>query len=130
MTSFKSAAATAGLLAALSLPLGAQAMQAGAPQHYAFATAIVDDHHAGEIDGVLDLTISAGGIVQGSYRDADSGRIEPVAGGMQGYDIWFDVGSRGRLHVVGTLRDGVLRTVVQAPGPDTVTLNSLRSAKP
>ncbi|SRR5579884_903519 len=119
------AAATAGLLAGLAGPAAAMPMQSSAPQHYVWNTAIRNDHRAGEVDGVLNITVSPDGIVQGTYRDADTGRSEIVAGGDENGQIWFDIGAAQRLHVVGTLQNGVLRTVVQAPGPDTITFDSV-----
>jgi hypothetical protein len=130
MKNFLNAAgAAAGLIAATAIPASAQPVQPSGAQHYVLQTAIANERRAGEIDGVLDITVYPDGIVQGTYRDADQGLAQTVAGGEQGDSIWFDVGPLGRLHAVGTLRDGVLRTVVQSPGPDTVTFNSIGAPK-
>jgi hypothetical protein len=68
---------------------------------------------AGVYAGTLHLSVSANGIVQGSYQTLD-GAIEPVAGGKTGDTIWFSIGESGSIrvngnvlgsHIVGSARD-------------------------
>jgi hypothetical protein len=58
--------------------------------------------------GTLQLTINPDGIINGYYRPADNMEFIPVTGGRHGDDIWLDIGSRGRLHVTGTLQNGTI----------------------
>ena len=121
----RSAAAAAGLLAALALPVASQAATttSAPPQHYDLQTRIIDQHHAGEYDGRLALTIYPNGIVQGTYLPSDGG-VRNVTGGVTGTNIWLDIGSMGQLHVSGTFKNGVLETIAAIPGPDTYTFES------
>jgi hypothetical protein len=125
-TTIRSAAAVAGLLAALAFPVASQAATttAAPPQHYDIQTRLIDRHHAGEYDGRLVLTIYPNGIVQGTYLPSDGG-IRDVTGGLTGTNIWLDVGSLGQLHLSGTFKNGVLQTVAAIPGPDTYTFESV-----
>ena len=129
MTTIRNAAATASLLAALALPLSAQAATttAAQPQHYAFQTRTFDQYHAGEYDGSLSLTVYPSGIVQGLYRDADGGGFKQVTGGLSpGNRIWLDIGNGADpLHVTGTFENGRLETVASIPGPDRFTFESI-----
>jgi hypothetical protein len=127
-TTIRNAAATAGLLAALALPLTAQAATTTTtePQRYTLQTRYFDQYHAGEYDGSLALTIYPGGIVQGTYR-LDGGSFRTVTGGLDaGNRIWLDIGDGAfPLHLSGTFRDGALETVASTPGPDRFTLESI-----
>jgi hypothetical protein len=125
-TSIRNAAAAAGLLAALALPLASPAATttSAEPQRYTLRTQLSDDHRAGAYEGTLMLTIYPSGIVQGTYRPSDGG-ITDVTGGLTGKDIWLDVGARGRLHVTGTFENGVLKTVAAIPGPDVWEFDSV-----
>ncbi len=129
ITNLRNAAAAAGLLAALALPLAAQAATttSAAPQHYDLHTRSFDQYHAGEYDGVLALTVYPDGIVQGTYRAEDGGRIQVVTGGLSdGNRIWLDIGSGADpLHLSGTFRNGALEAVASTPGPDRFTLESV-----
>ena len=124
----RSAAAAAGVIAALALPLASQAATTttAAPQHYQFQTRMSDRLHAGEYDGQLALTVYPSGIVQGTYRPAE-GDIRAVTGGVDGKNIWLDIGMDRPLHLTGTFTNGVLLTVAQIPGPDTYTFESVDS---
>jgi hypothetical protein len=84
---------------------------------------MIDDHHAGEYDGRLALTIYPNGIVQGNYFPSDGG-VRNVTGGLTGTSIWLDIGWLGQLHLTGTFKNGVLETVAAIPGPDTYTFES------
>jgi hypothetical protein len=121
----RSAAAAAGLLAALAFPAASQAATTtgSQPQHYDLQTRITDQHHAGEYDGRLALTIYPNGIVQGTYFPSDGG-VRNVTGGLTGTNIWLDIGSLGQLHLSGTFKNGVLETIAAIPGPDTYTFES------
>jgi hypothetical protein len=122
----RSAAAAAALLAALALPVTAQAATttAAQPQHYDLQTSITDRYHAGAYEGRLTLTIYPNGIVQGTYLPSDGG-ARSVSGGLTGTNIWLDIGMMGRLHLSGTFKDGVLETTAAIPGPDTYTFKSV-----
>ena len=125
----RTAAAAAGVIAALALPLSSQAATtvSAPPQHYQFQTRMSDRLHAGEYDGQLTLTVYPNGIVQGSYRPSEGG-IRTVTGGLDGKNIWLDIGMDRPLHLTGTFTNGVLVTVAQIPGPDTYTFESVDSA--
>jgi hypothetical protein len=126
----RSAAAAAGLLAALALPVAAPAATTttAEPQHYTFQTRLAQRYGAGEYDGVLTITISPNGIVQGFYRPLDGG-ISSVSGGVEGKQIWLDIGQRRPLHVTGTLENGVLKTVAAIPGPDIYEFDSVTTSR-
>jgi hypothetical protein len=85
---------------------------------------MVSQYEAGEYDGTLALTVYPNGIVQGNYRPQD-GNIRTVTGGLDGRNIWFDIGPSGRFRIIGTFENGVLKGVVQKPGPDTVTFDGV-----
>ena len=120
----RSAAAAAGLLAALALPVASHAATTtGAqPQHYDLQTRITDRYHAGAYEGRLALTIYPNGIVQGTYLPSDGG-VRNVTGGLAGTNIWLDIGMMGQLHFSGTFKNGVLDGR-GAPRPDTYTFES------
>jgi hypothetical protein len=124
----RSAAAAAGLLAALALPLASQAATttSAQPQHYDMQTRMAERFHPGEYDGRLALTIYPNGIVQGTYLPSDGG-VRNVTGGVTGTNIWLEIGSVGgsdQLRLTGTFKNGVLETVAAIPGPDTYTFES------
>ena len=122
----RAAAASAALLAAAWLPAaGSAATENGATQHFSFQTQLTDRFHAGGYDGSLALDVHPDGTVQGIYRPSD-GLPQPVAGGVTGGQIWFDVTINDRrVHLIGTLRDGVLRATAQIPGPDVWEFDSV-----
>jgi hypothetical protein len=128
--SFRTVTATAALLAALALPLASQAATTtSAPaQHYQLQTRLSDALHAGEYDGQLALTVYPSGIVQGTYRPSDGG-FRTVTGGLDGKNIWLEIGMQHPLRLTGTFTNGVLATTAQIPGPDTYTLDSVDSVK-
>ncbi len=122
----RAAAVSAALMAAALPAAGAAATQTtGQPQHFAFQTQLSDRYHAGGYAGSLTLDVYPNGIVQGYYHPLD-GTIQSIAGGISGREIWFDLG-RGvhRLHLIGTLHNGVLRTTAQVPGPDVWAFDSV-----
>ncbi|HEY0613874.1 MAG TPA: hypothetical protein VGC96_04495 [Candidatus Elarobacter sp.] len=122
----RTAAATAGLLAALALPAAAPAATSTSaqPQSYTFQTRLAGRYEAGEHQGTLTVTIAPDGIVRGYYRPLDGG-IKTVTGGLTGKDIWLDIGDVHPLHVAGTLQNGVLRTVASIPGSDVYEFDSI-----
>jgi hypothetical protein len=63
---------------------------------------------AGAFEGTLFLNISKDGIVQGSYRQADSSGLRDVTGGLDGDKIWLQIGERGGMHITGTYIDGIV----------------------
>jgi len=128
MTSkIRAAVAAAGMLAALAVPVSALAVTNGTAQtqQYTIPTKLTDRYHAGEYDGLLRLSISPGGIVQGTYQPSDGG-IVSVTGGLDGkQQIWLDIGNGIRaLHVTGTFDRGILRTTASIPGPDLYEFDS------
>lgn len=58
--------------------------------------------------GRLQLTVNADNIINGYYRPADNNDYVPVTGGRDGNSVWLDIGSDGRIHVNGTLQNGVI----------------------
>jgi hypothetical protein len=123
---FTAAVPVAAILAALVLPLPTlAATTATAPSHrYQLETRMVSQYEAGEFDGTLALTVYPNGIVQGQYRPLD-GNFRTVTGGLDGRNIWFDIGPSGRFRIIGTFENGILKGVVQKPGPDTVTFDGV-----
>ncbi len=123
---FTAAASAAAIIAALAVPLPSiAATTATAPSHrYELQTRIVSQYEAGEFDGTLALTVYPNGIVQGNYLPQD-GTFRTVTGGLDGRNIWLDFGSFARFRVIGTFEGGVLKGVVQRPGPDTVTFDAM-----
>ena len=120
MNSFIRAAAASAILASAALPAAASAASVtnAPPQHYAFQTQLTDRFHPGAYTGTLTLTVYPDGIVNGVYR-ADDGAVREVVGGIDGTSIWLDVdASVRRLHLIGTLQNGVLRTYANTPGTD------------
>jgi hypothetical protein len=126
MTSkIRSAAAAAALLGALALPASALAATttAAQTQSYTIPTKLTDRYHAGEYDGLLRIRISPDGIVQGTYQPSDGGILN-VSGGLDGKNIWLDLGGFHSLHVTGTFENGVLKTTAAIPGPDLYEFDS------
>jgi len=123
---FTTAALAAAIIATLTLPVPSAATTTtnALPQRYELETRMVPKFGAGEYDGTLTLTIYPDGIVQGNYRPLD-GDFRPVTGGIDGRNIWLDIGQRGRLRLIGTFEHGVLNSVVQTPGPDTLTFDAV-----
>ena len=126
MTSkIRSAVAAAGMLAALAVPVSALAASttSAQTQSYTIPTKLTDRYHAGEYDGLLRIRISPDGIVQGTYQPSDGGIVD-VSGGLDGKNIWLDIGGFHSLHVTGTFRNGVLKTTAAIPGPDLYEFDS------
>lgn len=125
ITLFRIAAATAGVFAACVFPLAASAATTtgGAPLHYQLQSHLFDRYHAGEYQGLLSLTIYPSGIVQGLYRPSDGG-FRTVTGGIDGKNIWLDIGMTRPLHLNGTFNDGKLDMVAAIPSPNTYTFEA------
>jgi len=105
------------LAAILGFSLGSLGM-AGAATHQGpvvsvdnqkFDTSLValDRPAGGAYEGTLNLSISPDGIVYGWFRD-DRSELRTVTGGLDGDQIWLDIGSRNPLHISGTYRDGII----------------------
>jgi hypothetical protein len=98
---------------ALAFALGAAApalavsnsVTTGDPVHLVYNTRLIPQYDAGEYDGQLRLTITAGGIVSGTYLPSDGG-VRVVSGGAKGDNIWLDIGFKGNWHITGTIRNG------------------------
>ena len=78
-----------------------------APGSYTFHTQLVDDrfYSAGAYEGVLNIKLSSDGTLNGTYRPIDSGMPQIVTGGVEGDNVWLDVGFN-RFHVTGTFVEG------------------------
>lgn len=126
--SIRTTAAIAGLLATLAAPAASQAASVSTvqPQRYTLRTELTDRYHAGAYEATLALTVYPSGIVQGTYRPSDGG-IRTVTGGVDGKQIWLDIGSFHGFHVNGTFENGVLKTVAALPGRDVYELNSVET---
>ena len=107
--------ASATLAASFAL-LGGVATAQTTPQHLVLHTRIVDRNDpAGEVDGVLTLDISEDGIVRGEYQGQDRSP-HPIAGGVNGSQIWLDLYRDGTARFNGTLSGGTLRATRLGPG--------------
>ena len=126
----RAAAASAALLAGTAFPLAARAATTttAPPAHYRFETRLAGRFSAGAYGGTLTLTIYPNGILQGLYRP-DDGSYRTVTGGLDGQNIWLDIGAMGRLHLTGTFANGVLDMVAAIPGAETYTFTSVGAAK-
>jgi len=122
-TFVRAAAATAALLAA-GLPAAGSAANMTQPMHYSFETQLTQRYHAGGFAGSLSMTVRPDGTVTGWYTPID-GNPRNVVGGVDGTRIWLDIGGIRNLHLVGTLRDGVLHAAENTPGSDPLELNSV-----
>ncbi len=116
MTSLRHLAAGAAL--ALVLGAGAPASAATAPPaKVTFHTALTPEYYgSGEYDGTLNLNIGADGIVNGYYREEDTGKFRQVTGGISGDRIWLDLGYDGP-HLNGTYKDGKIVAYTPIIGP-------------
>ncbi len=128
-TKLRAATAAAALLATLALPLGASATTTGAAQsqHYTIETRLFDRFNAGEFDGVLSISVSPAGIVQGTYRDASAGGFHAVTGSVDtNHRLWLDIGMARPLRLYGTFDAGTIAATAQIPGPDVYTFESTK----
>lgn len=67
--------------------------------------------------GILRLTSSKEGYINGDYNPPGTGILLPVVGGRNGADVWFDIGTATKTtHVTGTLEGE--RIVGYAVEPD------------
>lgn len=117
-TALRAAAAALGLALAGGLPLaaGAATSSTAGTQTYVLNAVSTQPYRAGEYDGRMRLTIAPNGIVQGTYRDLTEGLSKTVTGGLEpNGQIWLEIGGTLRSQrFLGTFRDGVLHTVIQA----------------
>lgn len=58
--------------------------------------------------GTMDLHIDASGIVRGYYHPESVTSFIVVTGGVDGKNIWLDIGRDAKIHVSGTLVNGVI----------------------
>jgi hypothetical protein len=64
---------------------------------------------AGVFPGKLNLKVSSDGIVSGWYSPDYEGATVSVAGGVQGDQLWLDLGEFGSVRIVATLhKDGTI----------------------
>lgn len=127
-TTLRAAAVAAAISTALVLPVASQAAASKQAEHYQLTTIITQQYQAGEVDGTLSMTVYPSGIVQGFYRPLD-GNFRTVTGGVDGRNIWLDIGMNRQLHLIGTFDRGVLSTVAQIPGPDTVHFDAVQAKR-
>lgn len=67
--------------------------------------------------GVLKLTLTKEGYINGYYSPPDSVAFIPVVGGRNGSDVWFDIGnSTQTTHVTGTLQGSEIIGSAVEPG--------------
>jgi hypothetical protein len=105
------ALALAAALAAAPAISHAATTQAGAPVKMSYTTTLEPITGLGAPwTGSLDLTFNPDGIIQGWYHPADNlMAFIPVTGGRSGDKVWLDIGTNGRLHVDGRLKNGVIK---------------------
>jgi hypothetical protein len=77
-------------------------------QKFETSLVAVDRPTGGAFEGTLNLTISADGIVSGWFRDDGRSSLRTVTGGVEGDQIWLEIGSRQAFHIDGTYRNGVI----------------------
>lgn len=78
-------------------------------QTYHYDTALTTLTGGAPWTGTLELRVDSNGIVKGIYRaEAGLGSLQTVTGGVNGNSIWFDIGTRGRIHVTATMADSVI----------------------
>jgi hypothetical protein len=123
----RTAAVTASIFAACAVPLAASAatITNAAPLHYQLQSRFFDRYGAGEYQGLLSLTIYPSGIVQGLYRPSDGG-FRTVTGGIDGKNIWLDIGMTRPLHLTGTFSGGTLDTTAAIPSSDTYSFQAVQ----
>lgn len=97
--------ATAGLVAALAMPALAITHQGIAPgQQASYTTTLTQEWGpgagVGAYEGTLQLTLDRNGLINGYYRP-DGGSFEAVTGGVQGNNVWLDIGMLDRIHITG-----------------------------
>jgi len=71
--------------------------------HLNLDTEFIPQLGAGYYGGSLQLTITPDGIVNGLFRPDDGSSFHTVTGGLNGDQIWFDIGFQGGVHVTGIL---------------------------
>ena len=100
------AAATA--LGLAGQPAPSLAVQQNAATYY--NTRLVEIYGSpAPLAGTLQLRISADNIVNGYYRaEGGLGTYIPITGGLDGNDIWFDIGESGDVRVTGKLVNGAI----------------------
>lgn len=95
----KNAAALAAILLTTAVPANA-VTTAPTPTAHRYATTMTGLYgNYGPLSGSLTLRIYNDGIVQGTYATYDGPQFIPVTGGLNGNNIWFDIGMQGRIHV-------------------------------
>jgi hypothetical protein len=106
------------LLAAMIHPgVGTQTVAQATPQVQVYHTQIRGRFEAFGYTGVMRLTFSANGYVNGTYRPDTGGRLTTVHGGRQGSKIWLDIATLGGIHIEGTLQNGVISGYGAPLGP-------------
>jgi hypothetical protein len=89
---------------------GAQAATAtGSTSYTTVMTQTLPVPSAGIFPGKLSLEVSSDGIVSGSYSSDYEGSTVSVAGGVQGDQLWLDLGEFGAVQIVATMqKDGTI----------------------
>ena len=73
--------------------------------HLNLDTKLIPPLGAGNYEGTLQLTVSKNGIVNGYYRP-NGESFNSVVGGLNGDEIWLDIGYNGGMHISGRLQGG------------------------
>jgi hypothetical protein len=128
MKLFRVMAGAAGL-ALLAAPAGAVQFNSSSTLTFDTSLVQVEPNGAGESDGTLRVRISPDGIVQGYYRPVDSGAFREVTGGVNGDQIWLDIGDNGTIHIEGTYQNGKIVGYTLSEAPQFGTPGLLRQYK-
>lgn len=88
-----------------------------APQAFHYETSLTPLYGSSiPYSGVLDLSISDGGIVSGYYHPSYNIAYIPVTGGRDGNRIWLNIGFQDRISVLGTIEGNrITGTATMAP---------------
>jgi hypothetical protein len=103
------AAAATGAILAASVPSFAATTVIQQTVTKTYATKFVKDQGQAIpiTGGVLRLTVTKEGFINGYYTPPGTAWFIPVVGGLNGQDLWFDIGNNARAtHVTGTLQGG------------------------
>jgi hypothetical protein len=88
-----------------------------APEVHVYRTQIRPRLEAFGYTGVMRLTFSTNGYVNGTYRPDTGGRVTTVHGGRQGSKVWLDIATLGGIHIEGTVKGGVITGYGAPLGP-------------
>lgn len=109
LSSLIRAALAAGVLASAACPAAGIAATAQLDQTVTktYQTTFVKDYGPSVpiTGGVLKLTLTKEGYINGYFTPPGTATFIPVVGGRNGADLWFDIGNNNRAtHVTGSLQ--------------------------